>query len=311
MEESGFLNKEWLEAQRKFWSDWSAAAQKEGEPLTNPWEQVLNQWWQALAPSASPGIQELLEKTLAQGRQAFHLAEQFIRAQQQSEGEPDWQAAVQQTFGDLRGIIAAITGTMNPLPEELLSETAIDSSRDYMERLFALPGLGLGHRSQVQQREMLARLLRYQKARQAYELFLIDLGQRSVKRLQEELAALDGQAESIESARALYDRWVTACEAVYSEQAMTPEYVRLYGELINSQMAVKQQMRDMLDETFTAMGMPTTRAVRALERRAHQDRQALKSLQATVAAMQSSAPVKKPSRTRKKNSRVEKRDGAA
>ncbi len=309
MEEGGFLNNEWLEAQRKYWSEWSARARQGSASQNNPWEQMLDQWWRALAPGASPGIQELLEKTLAQGRQAFHLAEQFVREQQQATGEADWQAAVQQTFGDLRGIIAAITGTMNPLPEELLSEATIDSSRDYLERLFALPGLGLGHRSQVQQREMIARLMRYQKARQAYELFLVDLGRRSVKRLQEELGALDDQAESIESARALYDHWVSACEAVYSEQAMTPEYVRLYGELINSQMAVKQQMRDMLDEAFTAMGMPTTRAVRALERRAHQDRQAIKSLQAEMAAMRT-APVKKSARSRKKTTKVEKRDGA-
>jgi len=311
MEEGGFLNNEWLEAQRKYWSDWSARARQGSASQNNPWEQMLDQWWRALAPGASPGIQELLEKTLAQGRQAFHLAEQFIREQQQATGEADWQAAVQQTFGDLRGIIAAITGTMNPLPEELLSEATIDSSRDYLERLFALPGLGLGHRSQVQQREMIARLMRYQKARQAYELFLVDLGRRSVKRLQEELGALDDQAESIESARALYDHWVSACEAVYGEQAMTPEYVKLYGELINSQMAVKQQMRDMLDEAFTAMGMPTTRAVRALERRAHQDRQAIKSLQAEMAEMRTAVPAKESARVRKKNSRVEKRDGAA
>lgn len=309
MEESGFLNEEWLEAQRNYWSAWEARAGSKGAAgasQSNPWEQALDQWWQALAPNAPPGIQELLEKTQAQGRQLFRLAEQFVQARQQSAGDPDWQAAIQQTFGDLRGIIAAITGTMNPLPEELLTEGTIDSSRDYMERLFALPGLGLGQRSQVRQREIIARLLRYQQARHAYELFLVDLGRRSVDRLQEQLAALDEQGEPIESARALYDCWVSVCEGVYAEQAATPEYVKLYGELINSQMAVKQQMRDMLDEAFTAMGMPTTRAVRALELRAHQDRQAIKSLQAEVAAMRSPAAIKKRPRARKNATPVEK-----
>lgn len=309
MKEGGFLNEEWLEAQRNYWSEWSARARQAGaagEPLSNPWEQELDRWWQTLAPGTPADIQELLEKTLAQGRQLFQLAEQFAGERQQPAGDSDWQAAVQQTFGDLRGIIAAMTGTMNPLPEELLAESAIDSSREYMERLFGLPGLGLGHRSQVRQRELIARLLRYQKARQAYDLFLLDLGNRSVARLQEELAALEDRQESIGSARALYDHWVAACEGVYAEQAMTPEYVRLYGELINSQMAVKQQMRDMLDEAFTAMGMPTTRAVRALERRAHQDRQALKSLRAEVAAMRAPAAEKKSPRTRKKTTPVGK-----
>jgi len=310
MQEGGFLNEDWLEAQRNYWAEWSARVGQEGtagKSSANPWEQALNQWWQTLAPSASPKIQELLEKTLAQGRQLFQLAEQFVEARQRSAGGPDWQSAIQQTFGDLRGIIAAITGTMNPLPEGLLSEATTDSSRDYLERLFALPGLGLGRHSQIQQREMITRLLRYQKARHAYELFLVELGNRSINRLQEELAALDAGEQPIDSARALYDSWVSACEGVYAEQAMTPDYVKLYGELINSQMAVKQQMRDMLDEACTALGMPTTQSIRALERRAHQDRQAIKSLQAEVAAMRHSpAPVKNRPRTRKKATPAEK-----
>ena len=310
MGDGGFLNDDWLEAQRNYWAEWSARVGKEGttgETSANPWEQALNQWWQTLAPTAPLQIQELLEKTLAQGRQLFQLAEKFVEAQKGPEAGSDWQSAVQQTFGDLRGIIAAITGTMNPLPEELLSEATIDSSRDYMERLFALPGLGLGHHGQTQQREMISRLLRYQKARQAYEGFLTDLGNRSISRLQDEIASLDGQGAPIDSARTLYDVWVSACDGVYTEQAMTAEYVKLYGELINSQMAVKQQMRDMLDETFTALGMPTTRAVRALEQRAHQDRQAIKALRAEVAAMrQAMVPIKKRPGTRKKAAPAEK-----
>ncbi len=303
MGEQGFLNDDWLEAQRKYWADWSARVGQvdaASGASDNPWEQALTQWWQTLAPATTPMIQELLEKMLAQSRQLFQLAEQFVETQQQTGGNQDWQAVIQQTFGDLRGIIAGITGTMNPLSDEMLAEATADSSRDYLERLFALPGLGLGHRSQAQQREMIVRLLRYQQARQAYELFFIDLGNRSIERLQAEIAKLEGEERTIDSARELYDLWVSVCEGVYAEQAMTPEYVKLYGELINSQMAVKQQMRDMLDETFTALGMPTTRAIRALEQRAHDDRQAIKALRAELATLRQAPEVKRAPRRRKK-----------
>jgi hypothetical protein len=304
MGEGGFLDDDWLEAQRNLWAEWSARVGQTdaaGEPSTNPLEQILDQCWQALAPAAPPAIREMLEKTLTQGHQLFQLAAQFARARQDEAGAPDWQSAVEHAFGDLRGIIAGLTGTMNPIPEALLSETAIDSSRTYMERLFALPGLGPGQRSQTQQREMVARVLRYQQARLAYDSFLIELGNQSVSRLQAEVAALDGRGERIDTARGLYDLWVSVCEAVYAEQAMTADYVKLYGELINSQMAVKQQMRDMLDESFTALGMPTTRDIRALEQRAHQDRQAIRSLRAELTALRQ-APAARSRRTRKKAS---------
>lgn len=304
MGEGSILDDDWLEAQRKLWAEWSAQigqADASDAPPANPLEQLLDQCWKTLAPAAPLAIQELLEKALDQGRQLFQLAGQFARAQQDAADSPDWQSAIGHTFSDLRGIIAGLTGTMNPLPEALLSETAIDNSRDYMERLFALPGLGLGQRSQAQQREMVARLLRYQRARVAYERFLVELGNHAVERLQSQVAELDGRGEHIDSARGLYDLWVSVCEAVYAEQAMTTEYVKLYGELINSQMTVKQQMRDMLDESFTALGMPTTRDIRALEQRAHQDRQAIRSLRAELAAMrQAAAPVARPRRARKK-----------
>jgi BMFP domain-containing protein YqiC len=297
MGESDFLNDDWLEAQRNYWAEWSARAGQSGggaEPALSPWEQALNQWWQSLAPTAPRMVQELLEKTLAQGRQLFQLAEQFAATRQRPEGGPDWQAAAQQTIGDLRGIIAGITASMRPLPEAVT-----EGSADYLQRLSALPGLGLGQRSQAQQREVIARLLRFQKAHQAYELFFVDLGKQAIARLQDEIARLDGQGETLDSARALYDLWVSVCEGVYAEQVMTPAYVELYAELINSQMALKQQLRDMLDDSFTLLGMPTTRDFRAQEQRAHQDRQALRALQAEVAAMRRT-PAKKRAGPRKR-----------
>lgn len=306
MGDADFLSDEWLEAQREFWANLSARdEQEEGAQAatTNPSEQALNQWWQALAPAAPPMIQELLEKTVAQGRQLFQLAERFAETQQTAAGSPDWQMAVQQTFGDLRGIIGGIAGSMHPLPEALLSEAAAGSSGDYLKRLFALPGLGSGHKSQVQQRELLARLLRYQQARQDYERFYVDLGNRAISRLQEQVAQSDGQGGRIDSARALYDLWVVSCEAVYAEQVMTPEYVRLYGELINSQMTLKQQMRSLLDDTFCTLGLPTTQDIRLLEQRAHQDRQAIKSLRHELSdlrkQMDAGSPTR-PARPRKK-----------
>jgi hypothetical protein len=279
MGEQDFLGADWLAAQRDFWEHWSAQTKASNERQTaNPWEAALDQWWKSVAPAAPELMQELLGKTVAQAKQLFQMAELFARRSDDDESF-DWQAAIQQTFGDLRGIIAGITGTMNPVPEDMLSEASIENSATYLQRLFTFPGLGIGHRSQAQQREMISRLIDYQKARMAYERFFVDLGNLAVTRLQEKVAEVESGGGRIESARMLYDLWVEASEAVYAEQVMTPDYVKLYGELINSQMAVKLQMRTMLDESFTALGMPTTRDFRALEQRAYDDRKAIKTLQ--------------------------------
>ncbi|MCW8976951.1 MAG: hypothetical protein OQL10_14625 [Sedimenticola sp.] len=297
MGERDLFGDDWLAAQQAFWNQWGEKAGASGgdhSAAVNPWEMALNQWWQTLAPSAPELMQELLGKTVAQAKQLFQLAELFAQNRENSADEFDWQSAIQQTFGDLRGIIAGITGAMNPIPEDMLSDSAIDNSTAYLQRLFSFPGLGIGHRSQAQQREMIARLMTYQKARLAYERFFVDLGNSAVVRLQEKVTQLDSQGERIESARALYDLWVEASESVYAEQVMTPEYVKLYGELINSQMAVKLHMRAMLDDSFTALGMPTTRDFRALEQRAYDDRKVIKQLQAEMLNSKATAKIKVP-----------------
>ncbi|MCW8943218.1 MAG: hypothetical protein OQL27_00515 [Sedimenticola sp.] len=292
MGESDFFNGDWLAAQQAFWSRWSenAGQPSEGQAgSSSPWELMLDQWWQSLAPAAPELMQELLGKTVAQAKQLFQLADLFN--QNRSEDEAfDWQEAIQKTFGDLRGIVAGITGTMNPIPEEMLSEASIENSSAYLQRLFAFPGVGVGHRSQAQQRELFSRLVTYQKARLAYERFFVDLGHLAVARLQERVAEIESQGGGIETARALYDLWVDASESVYAEQVVTQEYVKLYGELINSQMAVKLQMREMLDDTFTTLGMPTTRDFRALEQRAYDDRKAIKALQREMALANKEKP---------------------
>ncbi|MCW8890051.1 MAG: hypothetical protein OQL20_05265 [Sedimenticola sp.] len=292
MGEPEFFNEEWLAAQQAFWRAWSEKVEQAGSGSVDsgdPWEALLDQWWQRLTPAAPALMKELLGKTVSQAKQLFQLAELFAQNRPGDEGF-DWQAAIQETFGDLRGIIAGMTGTMNPIPEDMLSESGIEQSSAYLQRLFAFPGLGLGHRSQAQQRELFSRLMAYQKARMAYEHFIVDLGQRAVTGLQEKVADIESQGRQIESARMLYDLWVEVSESVYAEEVMTPEYVKLYGELINSQMAVKVQMRSMLDDAFTLLGMPTTRDFRALEQRAYDDRKAIRALQAEMALSKQVSP---------------------
>ena len=284
------FGEDWLTAQRQFWERLSVAAsgaapevQSDDPAAVDPWQAVLDQWWQQLQPGTPLLVREVLEKMLAQGRQLFQLAELFTRSGQGETGQFDWNDAIQKTFSDLREIIAGITGSMNPVPEAMLSEQVAENSEAYLKRLFDLPTVGLGHRTQAQQRELVQRMLTYQRARQAYERLFIDLGKSAVDRLRQQVVELEARGERIESAQQLYALWSGTCESVYSEQVMSGEYVRLYGELINSQMALKQQMRVLMDDALGAFGLPNSRDFRALEQRAHQDRQAIKALQEALA----------------------------
>ena len=46
-------------------------------------------------------------------------------------------------------------------------------------------------------------------------------------------------------------------EAAYADFVMTQEYQTLYGRLVNSLLATKQQMALMVEQALEAMHMPT------------------------------------------------------
>ena len=122
------------------------------------------------------------------------------------------------------------------------------------------------------------RVLKYQKALQEYTQFFSNLGIKSVERMRSNLGQPGEDGKVIDSARGLYDLWVSACEEVYAEQAMTPEYARLHGNLINTLMALKQRMAVVVDESLGAMNMPTRSELRTLQERLQETRRENKTL---------------------------------
>jgi class III poly(R)-hydroxyalkanoic acid synthase PhaE subunit len=96
--------------------------------------------------------------------------------------------------------------------------------------------------------------------------------------MRERLEKLTDEDKVIDSARGLYDLWVGACEDVYAEQVMTPEYALLHGKLVNALMALKHRLTTMVDETLGAMNMPTRAELRTLQDRLQETRRENKLL---------------------------------
>ena len=91
MGDSSLFGEDWLAAQRRFWeqlsataSDREGATQPQGAASVEPWQAVLETWWQQLQPATPLLVREVLEKMLAQGQQLFQLAELYTRAGQTS-----------------------------------------------------------------------------------------------------------------------------------------------------------------------------------------------------------------------------------
>jgi class III poly(R)-hydroxyalkanoic acid synthase PhaE subunit len=306
MTETAFWNSGWLETQQKYWQAWTdmgLQAMGGKTAATSPWEGALDHWWQALTPTAPQESKAFIDKLLDQGKMFFRMAEDFYRNLEQTPGMEDWNAALQKTFGDPLGAFRIGTtgddeslhrmmafwelpfdnwqrmvSSLSLLPGDVLRNMPHDQVKDNLHRFLSAPGLGYSREEQGQYQDLIRRGINYQNALQEYMKFFSSLGLKSAERMRERLEKLTDEDKVIDSARGLYDLWVGACEDVYAEQVMTPEYALLHGKLVNALMALKHRLTTMVDETLGAMNMPTRAELRTLQDRLQETRRENKLL---------------------------------
>lgn len=321
MSEQNFWNSDWMAVQQKYWEDWTEMSRKAmgmAQPKKSPWEQGLDHWWQAVAPAAPDAARGFMHKMMEQGKQFFHMAEEFAKNLQVNGGADDWADVVKRTLSDMQ---QAFSGAAQPggddalhkmmafwempmdnwqrmlsslslVPGDVLRNMPHGGPRANLDRFLSAPGLGYAREEQGQQQQMMRLVIEYQRALQEYMQFFSNLGMLSVDRMRQLVGSKVADGGSIDSARALYDDWVGCCEEVYSEQVMTPEYARIHGQLVNALMGVKKQMGTMVDEALGTFNMPTRAELRTLQERMQENRREIKKLRAELSALKGQPPEK-------------------
>ncbi len=113
--------------------------------------------------------------------------------------------------------------------------------------------MGYTREEQTQYQALLRASLDYQAALQDYIAFDQRLGRKSLERMGSYLQGIMESGQTIDSARALYDNWVSCCEAAYADEVATPEYAQIHGRLINTQMTLKRHLALPVDESLGAL----------------------------------------------------------
>ncbi|MEO5342050.1 MAG: class III poly(R)-hydroxyalkanoic acid synthase subunit PhaE [Gammaproteobacteria bacterium SHHR-1] len=316
MTDSPFWNDDWMKIQQKYWDNWSDMSRKAmgmDRPAKSPWESAMDHWWQAVSPSVPDTGSDFMRRMMDQGKQFFRMSDEFGKNYQASN---DWLEAVNKTFSDMQQMFAGgmeqaanlagsgaeeplhklmafwempldnwqrMASSLAPMPGDLLRNMPRSGQLD---ALFSAPGLGYTREEEGQYKELMQRGLAYQQALGEYSQFFSNLGMASVERMRGKVQALLESGKAIDSARGLYDLWVAACEEVYAEQVMTPEYAKIHGGLVNALMALKQKMGQMADENLGALNMPTRRELRTLQQRLQESRREIKGLRAQMDVLQ-------------------------
>lgn len=321
-----FWNTDWLEAQRKYMEALTAlgtgkstteqgqAASGNGEDL-NPWNKALEYWWQAVSQTA-PGeeTREFYNKLIDQTQGFYFLTEQLSRFMQGlaevGENAENWQEQLDKCFDDMKSYLSGSQGEVAKtlsgmfgawqLPMDTLHRTMSSGSMlpgDFLQafkpdvqgvtdKFLSVPGVGYTRESQEQAQEWMRLLTRYQRTAHEYQLELSKVGIKALDHMKQRIMEMAEKDEEINSLREIYDLWVDCNEQAYADYVMTPEYSELYGRLVNDLMALKRQGQGFMDETVSAMGMPTRRGMNTLQKRQHEMRRELIAARNRIEALE-------------------------
>jgi len=341
---------DWMKVQKDYWQWWTdmagtAQASKppgaEGMAGFGPWSDALQQWQDMFLGKPRDPVKDMLDRTNDMAKQYMDMAERFYQSSSDTAGGQDmvdnWLGSLEDGFKhwqkqlesgldvdmpDVFGLGKSTVKEWQKMAEKMLSsmqvpEVSLDQipgytlGRDQFMRALAAPAMGLSRERQEQLQLLSERMLEYFEALRAYKLAFAKNGLRSVEALAVRFNEMAHEEEEIKSLRALYDIWVEVNEDTYDKFAMSNEYQVVYGDMVNSLMAVRKEMNKLAEDNYRAMNLPTRSDLDAVAQRALQAqrenralKRELKRLAQQVESLQQNAPAS--SRTTSKSKSASK-----
>jgi class III poly(R)-hydroxyalkanoic acid synthase PhaE subunit len=141
------------------------------------------------------------------------------------------------------------------------------------------PAFGYAREHQEHYQKMALAMVEFQQANKQYNALIMKSSQRSFEILESKLAERSEPGRQIDSVRALYDLWVDAAEEAYAEIALSDEFRKVYGDVVNSQMRVRSQLQQEVERIGVDLGMPTRTELNSVHKRLHDLRRELRESQ--------------------------------
>ena len=298
-----------------------------------PWANAMHGWWPSARPAAPDDTRDFFGKVLEQARHYWSIGAQFSKLIEDIAAcEGNKKAILACVNARCKALQAASAAACNPGPadpaqqyEALLAllQTAGAGLSSWLEagagafspgagigrlraRLLSMPGLGYSRETQDKLQELLRLWGEYQDNYQEYQSVMTRLNQESLALMQKAIIKRARNDKDIRSIKQLYDLWIESSEKAYGEYVFTDEYAALNGRLVNALMAFRQKQNEISEDILAAMNMPTMRAMNTLERRQHQLRKQIKTLEAELQALKGGRQAASPAAAKAVKDRVVK-----
>jgi class III poly(R)-hydroxyalkanoic acid synthase PhaE subunit len=146
----------------------------------------------------------------------------------------------------------------------------------------SFPGIGYTREKQEQLNHLYQQWSDYEAKSREYSASMAKVGLEAVQKFQEYVANPPAGTAPLTSLKEVYAKWVDICEVIYAKYAMSEEYTRVYGEVVNALMAFKKQQSKITDELLDQFNLPTRAELDSLHQRMHELKREVMALKAAA-----------------------------
>lgn len=288
---------DWQALQQQYWNAWSDATRNAvgGTPTpATPWHEGMEQWSRMLADSGKQS--ETAERLMAGAKNYVALMQSLVAT---ASGKNAVNGPLQAWTDAMRGgfnipgadasmfnnpMAAMLRGIGGPGANgfEKLSENLmpfIAQAKQECLSWLRVPAFGLAREHQEHTQKKLLAFAEYQDALGRYNALILKSSQRSFEIFESKLGEHSEPGRQIDSMRGLYDLWVDAAEAAYAEIALSDEFRKVYGDVVNAQTRVRAQIQHEVERIATDLGMPTRSELNSVHKRLHEMQRKFRALQ--------------------------------
>ena len=127
------------------------------------------------------------------------------------------------------------------------------------------PPIGLFHKDQESAKRLQRAVAGLSDLYQQYSARLSGVLEDTLVVLIQQVKAAQAQDKRIDSARELYDLWVTSGETCFSKVAHDPDFCALQARLLNAQSELRQAQQAVMELWLKQHGLPTRTDIEALQ----------------------------------------------
>ncbi|MEO7052255.1 MAG: poly(R)-hydroxyalkanoic acid synthase subunit PhaE [Rhodanobacter sp.] len=262
------------DAASDFMKDYQALAQQSWDAWTRQFQQPPATNPFAPPPAAAAGS-ETLERTLSGLKGYFDWMQAAVASSTGVKPGADWKQQLQQMFGGAAQPFSQAFGSIDSASAEGFARQWQSWWQAAQQGGFvgmpgmngATPAFGLNREQQMQHQTLTAAVLAQMQASARYQQLIQQASAQGMQRLQDKLVEHAEPGRQIDSMKALYDLWVDASEEAYAEVALSEEFREAYGEMVNTQMRVRQLQQEQTEKFCRKLGVPTRGEVSSLGER--------------------------------------------